>query len=33
MAPAIAASQQKIADLFFELKIIPRRVDVAAASW
>jgi sulfonate transport system substrate-binding protein len=29
----IVASQQKIADLFFELKIIPKKIDVAAASW
>ena len=32
-AAAIVASHQKIADLFFELKIIPRHVDVAAATW
>jgi len=30
---AILASQQKIADVFFELKIIPRAVDVAKAAW
>lgn len=30
---AIVASQQRIADTFFRLKLIPKRIDVASAVW
>lgn len=33
MDAAIVAQQQAIADSFFDLHIIPRRIDVAAAVW
>jgi len=31
LSPAVAAEQQKVADAFFELKLIPKRVVVAEA--
>jgi len=36
VTPAILAEQQKIADTFFDLKLIPRRIqvrDVARSPW
>jgi sulfonate transport system substrate-binding protein len=33
MDPATVATQQKVADLFFEHKLIPKKIDVAAAVW
>ncbi len=33
LSPEVAADQQRIADTFFDLKLIPRRLDVAAAVW
>jgi sulfonate transport system substrate-binding protein len=30
---SVVASQQRIADTFFDLKLIPKRIDVAAAVW
>ena len=33
LTPEVAADQQRIADTFFDLKLIPRRLDVAAAVW
>ena len=33
LTPEVAADQQRIADTFFDLKLIPQRLDVAAAVW
>lgn len=33
LTPAVIAEQQKIADIFFELKLIPRAVAVREAAW
>jgi sulfonate transport system substrate-binding protein len=33
VTPAILASQQKVADVFFEQKVIPKAVDVSRAAW
>lgn len=33
LTPEVAADQQRIADTFFDLKLIPQRLNVAAAVW
>jgi sulfonate transport system substrate-binding protein len=33
MTPAIFADQQKIADAFFKLGVIPTKIDVTQAAW
>jgi hypothetical protein len=33
VTPAILADQQKIADTFFKLGLIPSRIDVTQAAW
>lgn len=33
LTPEVAADQQRIADTFFDLKLIPQRLDVAGAVW
>ena len=33
MTPAVVADQQRIADTFLDLRLIPQRLDVAAAVW
>lgn len=33
VSPAIAAAQQQVADLFYDLKLIPKKVDVGSRVW
>jgi sulfonate transport system substrate-binding protein len=33
VSPAIAASQQRVADLFYQQKLIPAAVNVAGSVW
>ncbi|MBV9655870.1 MAG: hypothetical protein JOZ42_15045 [Acetobacteraceae bacterium] len=33
MSPPIVADQQKIADTFADLRLIPAKIDVASAVW
>lgn len=33
VTPDIVANQQKVADIFYELKLIPRKIDVGAQVW
>ena len=33
LTPEIFAGQQKIADAFFKLGLIPNRIDVSSAAW
>jgi sulfonate transport system substrate-binding protein len=33
VSPEVVANQQKVADLFFDLKLIPRRIDVSKNVW
>jgi sulfonate transport system substrate-binding protein len=33
LTPAIFADQQKIADTFFKLGLIPKAIDVTEAAW
>ena len=33
LTPDVVADQQKIADTFFNLRLIPQKLDVASAVW
>lgn len=33
LTPGVVADQQKIADTFYELKLIPRHLDIASVTW